>query len=100
MTSFNASPGSDASRAVRVVDADGNPVLYGDELLRLHDQQDSFVHFDAGFGYELNSVRFEAYINNVTDEVHAVEATVNTNPTQNYFFNAPRTYGVRMRANF
>jgi iron complex outermembrane receptor protein len=100
MTAFNASPGSDAARAVRVVDEDGNPVLYGEELLRLYDEQESFVHFDLGLGYTRGNVRFEAYLNNVTDEVHAVEATINTNPAQNYFFNAPRTYGLRMRAIF
>jgi iron complex outermembrane receptor protein len=100
MTAFNGEAGSDATRAVRVVDEDGNPTLLGEELLRLRDEQDSFVHFDAGFGYTLNTVRFEAYVNNLTDEEHAVEATINTNPTQNYFFNPPRTYGVRLRASF
>ena len=37
--------------------------------------------------------------NNVTDEAHGTQAIIDTG-TQEFVFNPPRTYGLRMRVNF
>jgi hypothetical protein len=44
-------------------------------------------------------VRVEAFCNNVTDEAHGTQAIIDTG-TQEFVFNPPRTYGIRMRVNF
>ena len=44
-------------------------------------------------------MRIEAFCNNVTDEAHGTQATIDTG-TQEFVFNPPRTYGLRMRVNF
>ncbi len=43
--------------------------------------------------------RVEFYVNNVTDEAHATQAGIDTG-TQEFIFNPPRTYGVRMQVSF
>jgi hypothetical protein len=44
-------------------------------------------------------VRFEAFANNVTDEAHGTQTTIDTG-AQAFVFNPPRTYGIRMRVEF
>ena len=70
-------------------------------MLRLHDEVDGYVHLDLGVGYTHGdgNVRVEAFVNNVTDEAHATQATIDSG-TQEFVFNPPRTYGVRMRVSF
>jgi hypothetical protein len=45
------------------------------------------------------AVRFEAFANNVTDEAHPTQATIDTG-TPAFVFNPPRTCGVRLRVEF
>jgi hypothetical protein len=44
-------------------------------------------------------VRCEAFANNVTDETHPTQATIDTG-TPAFVFNPPRTCGVRLRVEF
>jgi outer membrane receptor protein involved in Fe transport len=62
---------------------------------------DSYVHFDLGVGYTHanGNVRVEGFVNNVTNEDHQTQVIFDTN-TQEFVFNPPRTYGVRMRVSF
>ena len=101
LTGFNGGGGEDGGRAVTSVDAGGVANGFGAELLRLRDEVDSYVHLDLGIGYSHGegNLRVEAFCNNVTDEAHGTQAIIDTG-TQEFVFNPPRTYGVRMRVNF
>jgi iron complex outermembrane receptor protein len=101
LTAFNGGPGDDGAKLVTAVDARGVATAYGADLLRLYDKVDAYTHLDLGVGYthDKNNLRFEAYVNNVTDEAHATQAVIDTT-TQEFVFNPPRTYGVRVQVNF
>jgi iron complex outermembrane recepter protein len=101
LTGFNGGPGEDGAREVISVDASGVATGYGADQLRLHDEVDSFFHVDLGIGYTHGdgAVRIEAFANNVTDEAHATQATIDSG-TQEFVFNPPRIYGLRMRVSF
>lgn len=101
LTAFNAGPGENGSREVTAVDSQGVATAFGDELLRLHDRVDAFTHIDLGLGYThgAGNVRVEGFINNLTDEAHATQAVID-GTTQEFVFNPPRTYGLRVRVNF
>jgi hypothetical protein len=104
LTAFNGGPGQNGSRAVTSVDANGLITGYGAEQLRLYDRVNGYFHLDLGLGYthELSgdsSARVEFYMNNVTDEAHATQAGIDNN-TQEFIFNPPRTYGVRLNVSF
>ena len=101
LTGFNGGSGEDGGRAVTAVDSRGVATGFGADLLRLRDEVDSYAHFDVGVGYSHGegNVRVEAFCNNVTDEAHGTQAIIDTG-TQEFVFNPPRTYGIRMRVNF
>jgi iron complex outermembrane receptor protein len=101
LTGFNGGSGEDGGRVVTSVDADGVANGFGASLLRLRDEVDSYVHLDAGVGYTHGegNLRVEAFCNNVTDEAHGTQAVIDTG-TQEFVFNPPRTYGLRVRVNF
>ncbi|MCM2678568.1 TonB-dependent receptor [Echinimonas agarilytica] len=74
-------------------DSDPNPGF--------NDKVDGYWHADLGVGYTMRdgALRFEGYVNNLTDETHSDKAI--QSPGLNLrFYNLPRTYGVRMRAYF
>ena len=83
------------------MDSSGVATSFGAELLRLRDKVDSYTHLDIGVGYSHGegNLRVEAFCNNVTDEAHGTQAIIDTG-TQEFVFNPPRTYGLRMRVNF
>jgi iron complex outermembrane receptor protein len=101
LTGFNGGSGEDGGRAVTAVDSRGVATGFGADLLRLRDEVDGYAHFDVGVGYSHGegNVRVEAFCNNVTDEAHGTQAIIDTG-TQEFVFNPPRTYGIRMRVNF
>jgi iron complex outermembrane recepter protein len=101
LTAFNGGPGQDGARQVTAVDANGVATAYGPELLRLYDEVDSYTHIDLGVGYTHGSgnFRIEGFVNNLTDEAHATQAVIDGG-TQEFAFNPPRVYGVRMRVSF
>jgi outer membrane receptor protein involved in Fe transport len=86
---------------VTAVNAAGVATGFGGENLRLYDKVDGYFHMDLGVGYthEASNARVEFYVNNVTDEAHATQATIDTG-TQELIFNPPRTYGVRLQVSF
>jgi iron complex outermembrane receptor protein len=101
LTGYNGGSGENGAREVTSVDATGVANGFGADLLRLRDEVDGFFHLDLGLGYTYGDgkVRLEAFSNNVTDETHATQATIDS-ATQTFVFNPPRTYGLRMRVNF
>jgi iron complex outermembrane receptor protein len=101
LTAFNGGPGQDGARQVTAVDANGVATAYGPELLRLYDEVDSYTHIDLGVGYTHGggNFRIEGFVNNLTDEAHATQAVIDGG-TQEFAFNPPRVYGVRMRVSF
>jgi hypothetical protein len=101
LTAFNGGPGQNGSRDVTAVDVNDRVTAYGAEELRLFDRVNGYFHMDLGIGYthEASNARVEFYVNNVTDEAHATQATIDTG-TQELVFNPPRTYGVRMQVSF
>jgi iron complex outermembrane receptor protein len=104
LTAFNGGAGEDGARLVTSaipVPNGGIASGYGDELLRLRDEVGSYVHVDLGVGYTHagGNVRIEGFVNNVTDEAHATQGTIDGG-TQEFVFNPPRTYGLRMRVSF
>lgn len=101
LTAFNGGPGQEGARTVTTVTPDGVASGFGAEEIRLFDEVDSYVHLDFGVGYEHGpgNLRVEAFINNVTDEAHATQSVFDAT-TQEFVFNPPRTYGLRMRVNF
>lgn len=104
LTAFNGGAGDEGARevtAVAPVPNGGIATGYGADLLRLHDEVDSYVHVDLGVGYthDGGNVRIEGFVNNLTDEAHGTQATVDGG-TQEFAFNPPRTYGLRMRVSF
>jgi iron complex outermembrane receptor protein len=101
LTAFNAGPGEDGAREVTAVDANGVATAYGAELLRLFDEVDAYAHLDLGVGYTHGNgnVRIEGFVNNLTDEAHQTQSVID-GTTQEFTFNPPRTYGVRVRVNF
>jgi iron complex outermembrane recepter protein len=104
LTAFNGGPGQNGSRDVAAVNANGLITAYGAEELRLFDKVNGYFHLDLGLGYthELSgdsSARVEFYMNNVTDEAHATQAGIDPN-TQEFIFNPPRTYGVKLNVSF
>lgn len=101
LTAFNGGSGEDGAREVTAVDANGIASAYGADLLRLHDEVDGYVHLDLGVGYTHgdSNVRVEGFVNNVTDEAHGSQAVIDRT-TQEFVFNPPRTYGLRMRVSF
>ena len=101
MTAYNGAPGSDGVHLVTGV-TNGVASSFGTvDQLRLYDRQDGYVHFDLGLGYTRagEDVRVEAFVNNVTNEAHATQASINTG-TQEFVFNPPRTYGIRVHVGF
>ncbi|MEL6360668.1 MAG: TonB-dependent receptor [Pseudomonadota bacterium] len=67
---------------------------------RLNDEVGGYVTIDMGAGVsfgEANKYRVEAYVNNLTD-IERPQAIIITQFDNTRFFNAPRTYGVRLRA--
>jgi iron complex outermembrane recepter protein len=101
LTAFNGGPGQDGAKNVTSVDAAGVASGFGADMIRLYDEVDAYVHFDVGVGYTHGDgdLRVEAFCNNVTYEAHATQATIDGG-TQQFVFNPPRTYGLRMRVNF
>jgi iron complex outermembrane receptor protein len=101
LTAFNGGPGQNGSRQVTGVDSNKLVTAYGPEELALFDKVNSYFHMDLGLGYtyEASNARVEFYINNVTDEAHATQAGIDTR-TQEFIFNPPRTYGVRLQVSF
>jgi iron complex outermembrane recepter protein len=101
LTAYNGGSGEDGARAVTSVDSRGVATGFGADLLRLHDEVDAYFHLDLGIGYTHGegNLRVEAFVNNATDEVHATQTTIDTG-AQEFVFNPPRTYGLRMRVNF
>ncbi len=101
LTGFNGGSGEDGAREVTSVDANGVAVGFGADQLRLHDEVDGYFHLDVGVGYTHGdgAVRIEVFSNNVTDEAHATQATIDSG-TQEFVFNPPRVYGLRMRVSF
>jgi iron complex outermembrane recepter protein len=101
LTAFNAGPGDNGAREVTAVDSRGVATAFGSELLRLRDRVDAYTHFDLGLGYTHGNgnVRVEGFVNNVTDEAHATQAVID-GTTQEFVFNPPRTFGLRVRVNF
>ena len=101
LTAFNGAPGSDGASEVTTVTADGVASGYGAEQVRLFDEVDSYVHLDLGVGYSHGEgdIRVEAFVNNVTDEAHGTQATIGAD-VQEFVFNPPRTYGIRVRVGF
>jgi iron complex outermembrane receptor protein len=101
LTAFNGGAGENGSRDVTAVNAAGVATAYGNEELRLFDKVNGYFHMDLGLGYthEASNARVEFYVNNVTDEAHATQAGIDTN-TQEFIFNPPRTYGVRLQVSF
>jgi iron complex outermembrane recepter protein len=70
--------------------------------LRLIDRVGGYVTVDAGIGYSHGTdgkLRFEAYVNNLTDAVHEA-AIIITQFDNTRFFTRPRTYGGRVRVKF
>jgi len=65
------------------------------------EQQDGFTTINVGVGYtsESGKYRFEAYGQNITDEVASQKAIVG-NTTNVRFLNDARTYGIRAIARF
>ncbi|MBS0421979.1 MAG: TonB-dependent receptor [Proteobacteria bacterium] len=101
LTAFNGGPGQDGSRDVTAVNATGIATAFGPEELRLYDKVNAYFHMDLGLGYthEASNARVELYVNNVTDEAHATQASIDPG-TQEFIFNPPRTYGVRLQVSF
>jgi iron complex outermembrane receptor protein len=68
---------------------------------RLDDSVDAYWTVDAGFGYSHGdgALRFEAYANNLFDEVRTA-ATIITQFDNTRFFTRPRTFGARVRYTF
>lgn len=61
------------------------------------DKVDSYAHLDLGVGYTHGdgNVRVEGFVNNVTDEAHASQATIDGG-SQEFVFNPPRIFaGIR-----
>ena len=101
LTAFNGGAGEEGARTVTAVDGKGVATGFGADLLRLHDEVDGYAHLDLGVGYTHGdgNVRVEGFVNNVTDEAHATQASIDSG-SQEFVFNPPRTFGVRMRVNF
>jgi iron complex outermembrane receptor protein len=99
LTAFNGGSGDEGAREVTAVNSAGVATTYGNDLKRLHDEVDGYVHLDLGLGYTHDAVRVEGFVNNVTDEAHGTQASIDRT-TQEFVFNPPRTYGVRMRVSF
>jgi iron complex outermembrane recepter protein len=101
LTAFNGGAGTEGARDVTAVTPGGVATGFGEERIRWFDEVDSYVHFDLGIGYSHGDgdVRVEAFANNVTDEAHATQATIDST-TQQFVFNPPRTYGLRVRVSF
>jgi hypothetical protein len=70
-------------------------------LLALPGEQPVHRRRPQGHDVRLVSAKLgiEAFANNVTDEAHGTQAIIDTG-TQEFVFNPPRTYGLRMRVNF
>ncbi len=100
LTAFNGGPGQNGSRDVTSVDANGLATSFGAEELRLYDRVNGY-HLDLGVGYthEASNARVEFYVNNVTDEAHATQAGIDTG-SQEFIFNPPRTFGVKLQVSF
>jgi iron complex outermembrane recepter protein len=101
LTAFNGGPGQNGSRTVTAVNGNNVATAYGPEQLNLYDKVNGYFHMDLGLGYthEASNARVEFYVNNVTDEAHATQAGIDTQ-TQEFIFNPPRTYGVRLQVSF
>jgi len=71
--------------------------------LRLDDEVGAYWTFDAGAGWtpggEGSNLRFEAFVNNLTEEVHEA-AIIITQFDNTRFFTRPRTFGARVRYQF
>lgn len=66
---------------------------------RLDDVVTGYVTLDAGFGYshgDEGKWRIEAFVNNLTN-IERPQAIIITQFDNTRFFNAPRTYGLRVR---
>lgn len=68
--------------------------------LRLNDEVGGYVTIDMGAGVSFGDegkYRLEGYVNNLTD-IERPQAIIITQFDNTRFFNAPRTYGIRVRA--
>ncbi|TDF42339.1 TonB-dependent receptor [Alteromonadaceae bacterium M269] len=85
----------------RAFDADGNQVSTELRNRGFDDEVDGFIRFDAGVGINLRdgALRFEAYVNNLTDQTYSSKSVLAPNLNLR-FLNLPRTFGVRMRTYF
>jgi iron complex outermembrane receptor protein len=101
LTAFNGGPGENGAKTVTATDSTGLATAYGTDLMRLYDKVDSFAHLDLGVGYtrDGSDVRVEAFVNNVTDEAHGSQASIDGG-AQEFVFNPPRTFGVRVHVGF
>lgn len=101
LTAFNGGRGEDGAKEVTSVTPGGIATGYGAELMRLYDEVDAYTHLDLGAGYThgAGNVRVEGFVNNVTNEDHGTQATIDGG-TQEFVFNPPRTYGLRVRVSF
>jgi iron complex outermembrane recepter protein len=101
LTAFNGAPGENGAREVTATNAQGVATGFGNDLMRLYDKVDGYAHLDLGVGYahDGSPLRVEAFMNNVTDEAHGTQATIDGG-TQEFVFNPPRTYGVRVSVGF
>ena len=72
-----------------------------DPRRRLDDTVDAYWTVDAGIGYSHGDgrLRFEAYVNNLFDDVRTA-ANIITQFDNTRFFTRPRTFGVRVRYNY
>ena len=100
-TAYNGGPGENGARVVTTVNTTGLATGYGAELNRLYDRVDGFAHLDLGVGYtrDGSNMRLNLFVNNVTDEAHATQASIDGG-SQEFVFNPPRTYGVRVNVGF
>lgn len=74
----------------------------GNPRLRLNDVVEGYWTFDLGAGYthgEDGKLRFEAYVNNLTNQEREA-AIIITQFDNTRFFTRPRTYGARVRVQF
>lgn len=69
---------------------------------RLDDRVEGYWTFDAGFGWTPpgdGRLRFEGFVNNLTDEIHEA-AIIITQFDNTRFFTRPRTFGARVRVQY
>lgn len=65
----------------------------------LDDRLSGYVTFNAAAGLSSGRYRFEAYVNNLTDQTHAAALLVSQFANSRFYTN-PRIYGARFRVGF